>query len=120
MEAHENEIWSMTGLRSERTSLPNGIAIWIYSQGPSQPSGPPRIKVSKIRGKFPTRDLDYFSVSISEMPRVCIGSSDGFPACELEAIFTWVRQNMLALLDFWHSDSMDYEDIKSLLTPLND
>ena len=108
------EAWAMSNLRSERTGLPN-IYIWVSTKAGVQHG--PRIKVSKIKGKFAATDAETFSVSISIKPEVVDGTCE-FPSKDLNEVFRWVTLNKDVLLRFWESDDMDYEDLKPLLKRL--
>lgn len=109
-------MWAMSNMKSTRTGLPGSIGIWI---GPAcGASHGPRIKVSNVRGKFPSNESDYFSVTISDSPETVAGSPLDFSSKELKAVFDWVRLNRVPLLEFWNSDTMDFDDIKPKLKKL--
>lgn len=108
-------VYAMSNMKSERTGLPGQIYIWISNRDGVRHG--PRIKVSKIRGKFAPNRKDSFNVTIAKLPKVVAGTSEFIPD-EMTAIFKWVRKNRSELITFWNSTTMDYEDIKDLLKPL--
>lgn len=108
--------YSMSNMKSERTGLPGQIYIWISTKGSAQHG--PRIKVSKIRGKFAPSNKDTFSVTISAHPKVVAGTCE-FDTDELRSIYMYVLVNRAVLTEFWSSDTLDYEDIKPRLVKIH-
>ena len=60
----------------------------------------PRIKVSKIRGKFDKHE--NFSVSVSHDPKIVAGTQGDVSSKELDDIFDWVKLNHDHLHALWH------------------
>ena len=105
----------MTLMSDKRTNLPGKIFIYISPRAGAKHE--PRIRVSKIRGRFASDYLDTFTVSIEAFPKVAEGTSD-FKPNEMKAIFKWVKRNRINLTIFWNSDTMSSSDITALLEPL--
>lgn len=105
------EIFAMSGFKSDKTGLPNNIYIWVSTKLKGMHG--PRIKVSNVRSKY--INTNTFSVTISNSPKVVAGIPDNFSSKELLAIYNWVRLNKNPLLVFWNSDNMDSDDLTPLL-----
>ena len=65
--------------------------------------------MSNIRGKFPKKESDYFSMSILRPPMVLSGDPIGFSTKEVAALTEWIELNQLILLKFWISDDMTFK-----------
>ena|ERR1700737_4649248 len=107
----QHELFAMSGLRADKTGLPNSIYIW-FSTDMGMSHGP-RIKVSNTRGKY--NKTDNFSMSISDNPIVVAGTAKDFKPYELVAIGKWILLNKDLLIKFWYSEDMDDDDVKPYL-----
>jgi hypothetical protein len=103
-------IFGMASLQDKRTGLGN-IILWA---SPKFSQHGPRIKVSNVRGKMPTKETELFSLSISDKPVVVAGTPVGFSNKEKLEICKWISLNKIALLDYWENRVLTEEFLDSL------
>ncbi len=106
----EDMLSEMANLRQKATGLP--VNIWISSK---EPSHGPRIKVQN-NYLLNLQASNFFSVSISDEPKVVAGDIGNLSSKDLQSVYKWVILYKDDLLDVWNGTLYPTAFIKKLKT----
>ena len=103
IDAEEDELFTMSNLRSNLTGLPASMVVWISPRADSPHDA--RIKVSK--GPRYRKDS---VVTVGLRPRAEIKHGTWpFSAKDFERLEAWIALNLETLIDFWE-ERIEYDD----------
>ena len=114
IEPEEDDLFTMSNLRSDFTGLPENMVVWISPRADRRHDV--RVKVTK-GAKF-RKDK---AVSVALRPAVEIkGGEWQFSAKDFERLKEWIALNLQTLLDYWE-ERIEYDDqVKAKLKKLPD